>query len=376
MQINLEYFYKKYDIDPKNKIKKEELLIAKFIAYCKYLHFGLNEEILMSKMKEINKILLYKISYHPLDVFGCLYIKNKITSDQICCILFKVKYEEIEIPRILNMAKKYLNLIQSVIDNTDIANVDNTDIDTDADSNTDADVNTDIVNTNIVNEDIVNEDIVNADIANGENDIADADSETIDPTIIIDDNIIKLFTSPRSMATVKIIDYLYEYYDQFNYDIEYIISISKIIEKSCYNSTISNCRQSDTPPPRNWDSLEFFETYYSSKCGLVLRLLYKNSQSVREYGQCLVNGIIDKSIPIEKIGFMSESELCPIAQLKEKTDLNIRMNQKIKHKYSELYKCPACHQNKSTPATKQLRSADEESDVICTCICGFKFKIK
>ena len=32
--------------------------------------------------------MLYKISYYPLDSFGCLYVMNKITSDQICCILF------------------------------------------------------------------------------------------------------------------------------------------------------------------------------------------------------------------------------------------------------------------------------------------------
>ena len=329
MEINLDIFYKKCAINMNNKLKKENLLMAKFVSYCKYLNFKLNEVILIDKINELNKILLYKISYYPLDSFGCLYVMNKITSDQICCILFKIKYEEIDISSILDIASKYLELIQL---------------------------------TNIPEENYVfDEDIYD---------------ELIDPDIVIDDIIIQSFLTPRNMVIMKIIDYLYDYYDEFNYDIDNIINIAKNIEKSCYNSTIANCRQSDTPPPRNWESLEFLETYYSPKCGLVLRLLHKNSQSVKEYGRCLINQIISQSIVIEKIGFMSESELCPIAQEREKNDIAIRMMQKIKHKYSELYKCPSCHQNKSTPLTKQLRGADEESDVICTCICGFKFKIK
>jgi len=323
MKINLDIFYKKCSMNIKNKLKKENLLMAKFVSYCKYLNFKLNEIILFDKINELNKILLYKISYYPLDSFGCLYIMDKITSDQICSILFKIKYDEIDISLIFNITSKYLELTQSTYTSEE----------------------------NIY-------------------------GELIDPDIVIDDNTIQSFLTPRNMVIMKIIDYLYDYYDEFNYNIDNIINIAKNIEKSCYNSTIANCRQSDTPPPRNWESLEFLETYYSPKCGLVLRLLHKKSQSVKEYGRCLINQIINQSIAIEKIGFMTESELCPIAQEKEKKDIAIRMMQKIKHKYSELYKCPSCHQNKSNPATKQLRGADEESDVICTCVCGFKFKVK
>jgi DNA-directed RNA polymerase subunit M/transcription elongation factor TFIIS len=186
------------------------------------------------------------------------------------------------------------------------------------------------------------------------------------------DNMLK----PRNVIINKIIDYLYEY-SYFTDDIELLIDTAKLIERSCYNATITNCQQSDNPPPRNWDSYEFQDVYYSSKCGMILRLLYLKSQSVIEYGPILANKIINGEIDINRIGFMSENEICPISQECERLSINIRMNQKIDEKSSTLYKCPICKERKTTYITKQLRALDESADTICTCLnCSHVFRVK
>jgi len=182
--------------------------------------------------------------------------------------------------------------------------------------------------------------------------------------------------SPRSIIITKIIDYMYEYKEYKN-NIEKLINIAKDIERSCYNATIMDCRQSNNPPPRNWESYEFKDIYYSSRCGTILRLLSINSQSTKEYGCTLVQKIINNEIDIDQIGFMSENDICPIAQEKERTSIKIRMGQKIDEKYSNLYKCPACKERKTTYITKQLRALDEAADIICTCLnCSHVFRAK
>jgi DNA-directed RNA polymerase subunit M/transcription elongation factor TFIIS len=181
---------------------------------------------------------------------------------------------------------------------------------------------------------------------------------------------------PRNVIINKFIDYLYEY-EYFKDKIEQLINIAKKIEKSCYNATITNCQQSDNPPPRNWESYEFQEIYYSSKCGTILRLLSIKSQSSREYGNILIDQIINETINIDNIGFMSENDICPIAQERERISIQIRMSQKIDEKSSNLYKCPICKERKTTYITKQLRALDEAADTICTCLnCSHVFRVK
>ena len=181
--------------------------------------------------------------------------------------------------------------------------------------------------------------------------------------------------TPRTIILLKIIDNMF-LYEEYKNDIKLLIDIAKCIEKSCYRATIHNCRNSDDPPPRNWESSSFVEIYYSARCGIILRLLSPNSASCKEFGCVLVNKILDGQIDPDNVGFMNESEICPESQEFEKIDIKKRMDVKIEEKTSNLYQCPSCKERKCTYTTVQKRSLDEASGVSCECtVCKYKFFI-
>jgi hypothetical protein len=181
--------------------------------------------------------------------------------------------------------------------------------------------------------------------------------------------------SPRTIILLKLIDTMF-LYKEYKSNIPLLIDTAKLIEKSCYCATINNCRNSDDPPPRNWESASFVEIYYSSRCGIILRLLSPNSSSCREFGCLLFNKLINKEIDPNDVGFMNESEICPESQELEKIDIKKRMDVKIEEKTSNLYQCPSCKERKCTYTTVQKRSLDEASGVSCECtVCKYKFFI-
>jgi DNA-directed RNA polymerase subunit M/transcription elongation factor TFIIS len=181
--------------------------------------------------------------------------------------------------------------------------------------------------------------------------------------------------TPRTIILLKIIDTMF-LYEEYKNDIKLLIDIAKRIEKSCYCATINNCRNSDDPPPRNWESSAFVEIYYSARCGIILRLLSPNSTSCKEFGCLLFNKLINGEIDPNNVGFMNESEICPESQEFEKIDIKKRMEVKIEEKTSNLYQCPSCKERKCTYTTVQKRSLDEASGVSCECtVCKYKFFI-
>jgi DNA-directed RNA polymerase subunit M/transcription elongation factor TFIIS len=289
--INLSSFYILCGMEYNNE-KEIELKTSIISNYYNITNKLLTSTRLKESLSDLCKILNTRLSHHPLDIIGCLYITDQICVFDIIYILYNYNLDEV--------SELYTNKLDDI------------------------------------------------------------------------NNMLK----PRNVIINKIIDYLYEY-EYFKCNIEQLIDIAKLIERSCYNATITNCQQSDNPPPRNWDSYEFQDVYYSSKCGIILRLLSLKSQSTKEYGSILANKIINKSIDIDRIGFMTENEICPISQEHERQSINIRMNQKIDEKSSTLYKCPMCKQRKTTYITKQLRSLDESADTICTCLnCSHVFRVK
>jgi len=190
--------------------------------------------------------------------------------------------------------------------------------------------------------------------------------------------IIKIPNIPKNIILFKIIDTLF-LYEEYKFDVDNLINTAIEIEKSCFNATIHNCRYSDEPPPRNWESELFVEIYYSSRCSTILRLLSPYSMSSIEYGPVLVNKLISKEILPNNVGFMGESEICPEAQEIEKFNLQKRMDQKIEEKFSDLYVCPSCKERKCSYTTVQRRALDEAADVICKCLnpeCLMVFNVK
>jgi DNA-directed RNA polymerase subunit M/transcription elongation factor TFIIS len=238
----------------------------------------------------IYNVLDIRLSFHPLDIIGCLYVKNIIDEEDILTALVSKKYD-------------HINTNMPIIDIPDI---------------------------------------------------------------------------PKNIILFKIIDTLY-LYKEYKSDIDNLINTAIEIEKSCFNATIHNCRYSDDPPPRNWDSELFVEIYYSARCGTILRLLSPTSMSNIEFGPVLINKLISKEISASDVGFMSESDICPESQKIEKFNIQKRIDQKIEEKFSNLYVCPSCKERKCSYTTVQRRALDEAADVICKCLnpeCLMVFSVK
>lgn len=285
--LNLNKFFKKLNIVEEDVKKYEKKILSKSANIGKIKCKKLDDLLLL-----INNVLDIRLSFHPLDIIGCLYIQDKINEDDVLNIL--------------------------VSKNIDFQNID-----------------THMPILNIPN-------------------------------------------TPKNIILFKIIDTLY-LYEEYKCDIDNLINTAIEIEKSCFNATIMNCRYSDDPPPRNWDSELFVEIYYSSRCGSILRLLSPTSISSIQYGPVLVNKLISKEISPSDVGFMSESKICPESQEIEKYNLQKRMDQKIEEKFSNLYVCPSCKERKCSYTTVQRRALDEAADVICKCLnpeCLMVFNVK
>lgn len=179
------------------------------------------------------------------------------------------------------------------------------------------------------------------------------------------DNIIRLFISA-----------IYKYTDVYNLDKPQILQLAKDIEKSCYNSVIKNCKKLEDPPCRKWTS-QLFLTMYSTKCGIIYNLLNPDSMSNELYNSSLLDNILSNKIDVREIGDKSEKELCPKSIEQEKKQIELRSEQHVKEKESNLFRCPKCKERRVTYREVQLRALDEAPDYSCKCLnCGTRFKGK
>jgi transcription elongation factor S-II len=162
----------------------------------------------------------------------------------------------------------------------------------------------------------------------------------------------------------------------FEKNLKETLKIAKTIEKSCYNAIIDKSKNSENPPCRKWTSIVFLEMY-SNKCGMIYNLLDITSNTYNIYKPRLVYDILEKKIDLTTIGFIPEKILCSQSIIKEKEEIEIRSEQYVKEKESNLFRCPKCKQRKITYKEVQLRALDEAPDYICRCLnCGHTFKGK
>ena len=141
--------------------------------------------------------------------------------------------------------------------------------------------------------------------------------------------------------------------------------ISIRIERSCYNKAIDQCKESSESYIRQWDS-SMWINLYSAKTGIVIKHIDPESTVVKQYGS-LMPKILSNEINIDNIGYMSEHELCPIANQGIRDNINHRMNQKIEIKTSTMFKCPKCGARDAEYKSVQLRGPDEPATYVCRC---------
>lgn len=184
-----------------------------------------------------------------------------------------------------------------------------------------------------------------------------------------------IFLSDERIIMVKNIEKLLTT-GLLSYKNDTILSLktAKKIEKSCYNSVINTCKKSTIQIRRNWDN-PIFKQIYSNKCGSICVVLDKDSPTFIKFGPVVLTDIFNNVIDINKIGTISIKKLLPQSIKSEQDEINIRSEQRVIEKESNLFKCPSCKERRVSYREVQLRSIDEAPDYLCKCInCGHNFK--
>ena len=162
----------------------------------------------------------------------------------------------------------------------------------------------------------------------------------------------------RNIIRVQMTDII----SKFSKDAE---MIAARIERSCYNKAIDQCKLSSESYVRQWDSSMWINVY-SAKTGIIFTHMDPDSTVVKKYGN-IIYKILSNEINIDNIGYMSEYELCPIANEKIRIDINNRMNQKVEVRSSNMFKCPKCGTRDAEYKSVQLRGPDEPTTYVCRC---------
>lgn len=139
------------------------------------------------------------------------------------------------------------------------------------------------------------------------------------------------------------------------------------IEKSCYLTLIQTCKSDQTISQLRWNNPVFLQRY-EDRVSVILNHLNPNSITNKKYGLSVLDNLYSGNITPTDIGKLTDTELCPSSITKETFEINTRNMQKIKEKYSTLYSCPVCKTKKCTYRSVQLKSLDEEAQIICRCL--------
>jgi DNA-directed RNA polymerase subunit M/transcription elongation factor TFIIS len=156
------------------------------------------------------------------------------------------------------------------------------------------------------------------------------------------------------------------------------LAIAAEIEASCYNAVIQHCKVSESPFRRSWES-EQFAALYSDRCGTVNSHIDPDSSVGRAYGTPIMNRLLSGEIRARAVGAMTAAELCPGATEHERSEIELRNQQKVDEKASDLFTCPVptCRARRCTYREVHTRSLDEPADIHCRCLeCGHRFKVR
>lgn len=161
---------------------------------------------------------------------------------------------------------------------------------------------------------------------------------------------------------------------QYCTDRVWVLADARAIEQSCFNAVVRSSKQSEDPPRRQWDAPAFVDMY-SAKCGKINVLLDPVSSACTAYGATIVPRLLDGTLRASEIGDATSCELCPDATASERAEIANRLNQKVKEKVSNLFKCPYCGAREAVYREVHTRGLDEMPDYFCRCVsCKCRFK--
>lgn len=137
------------------------------------------------------------------------------------------------------------------------------------------------------------------------------------------------------------------------------LAMADALETGCYNAAIRMSSACIMPILRSWSDPSFVAVY-STRCGIIKRLLPMG----------LAERLLRAELDPAAAGHMTEFELMPSAYNNEIREVESRNNSHTDIKYSTLYTCDLCKQQKYKMVEQQTRSLDEGKTYKCICICG------
>jgi DNA-directed RNA polymerase subunit M/transcription elongation factor TFIIS len=140
---------------------------------------------------------------------------------------------------------------------------------------------------------------------------------------------------------------------------EYLI---KHLEKGCLNRSIKKAKEYDIRCI--WDNEKFINIYHSV-CYKVACNIDKSSIIDSDY---IFNKIMNNDVNLMEVANMSSKQLCPEKYIKIDEKVNLRNAVETKVKYSEMYTCRKCKQNRTICERVYARSWDEGICIKVTCV--------
>lgn len=183
--------------------------------------------------------------------------------------------------------------------------------------------------------------------------------------------------TPRQVCRRLLISSLLKH-DAFAADRDRALKIANEIETSCFGAVIQQCKVTECPFRRCWES-EQFVALYSARCGVVNSHIDPDSSVGATYGTGIVDSLVSGITEPKALGTMTAAELCPKATETEKAEIALRNQQKVEEKTSDLFQCPvsSCRARKCTYREVQTRSLDEPATLFAKCCeCGHRFVVK
>ena len=155
-----------------------------------------------------------------------------------------------------------------------------------------------------------------------------------------------------------------------NYDLS---SISRKIERSCFNYSIKHCNNENKVC--TWNSEYFIRTYNLTIYKVLSNLdpaSLVNSKFLIEQILNFIKCQADPSLKLNfiepsSIGFLTSEQLCPDKTSEIRAELDARKNSKIEKKSTKMYKCKQCGHSDANYILANFRAADEGSSLSLTC---------
>lgn len=142
-------------------------------------------------------------------------------------------------------------------------------------------------------------------------------------------------------------------------------NIITTIEMSCYKKALDKCNK--LMIIKSWSNPRF-ENIYRIYTNNVTKNLDNKSEVKNNY---LIDQIINKTINLENIAFLSNIELFPEKSIHIINKFNQRTQQNIKKKTTSMYTCRNCKEKCATMQEIQLRRIDEAANTkLCCVFCG------